>query len=196
MAYVASLWLVNQAPQSTRMCLSCFPCSLQPRAAVHLPVRGAPWTMTTIPLRFRAARPSAEMSMPRWRVMALQTGLSSSSPAVTLLLTALCRCSPEQRQIKDCCLPMILITLPPSLQVLGEETLLKPMSHPRSPHALCLGLCRSGSALNAGEGACLEYSKWGGRKRMSIWQYLKGLDPLSFHALSTWFSWLVGPRSC
>ena len=43
------------------------PHSLQTRAAAHLPVRGAPWMMTTIP----RARPSAEISMPKWRAMAL-----------------------------------------------------------------------------------------------------------------------------
>lgn len=33
-----------------------------------------------MPFRFLARRPSAEMSMPRWRAIALLTGLLSTSP--------------------------------------------------------------------------------------------------------------------
>lgn len=75
----------------------------------HVPVRGAPWMMMTIPLRFWAARPSAEMSRPRWRAMALQTGLSSSSPAASLLLV-LCQCSAGQDRVQESvyCTPPVL----------------------------------------------------------------------------------------
>ena len=51
-----------------------------------IPDMGAPWTINAIPRRLRAAFPSGERSMPRWRAMAAETGVISSSPTPMELL--------------------------------------------------------------------------------------------------------------
>ena len=57
-------------------------------AVAVLPDRGAPCTTKAIPRLLRAALPSAVKSIPRYRAMAAETGVISSSPTPRLLLSA------------------------------------------------------------------------------------------------------------
>ena len=57
-------------------------------AVAVLPDRGAPCITKAIPRLLRAALPSAVKSMPRYRAMAAETGVISSSPTPRLLLSA------------------------------------------------------------------------------------------------------------
>lgn len=57
-------------------------------AVAVFPERGAPCTTNAIPRLLRAALPSAVRSIPRYRAIAADTGVISSSPTPRLLLSA------------------------------------------------------------------------------------------------------------
>lgn len=83
-------------------------------AVAVFPERGAPCTTNAIPRLLRAALPSAVRSIPRYRAIAADTGVISSSPTPRLLLSATSKGNNTLFRLSPAVWRSILVALTPT----------------------------------------------------------------------------------